>query len=478
MSHHKNNLTHSIKITAIASATAITLGSALTPKTSCADIYTLSFGPAVTNPIETTGEFPSIPTDPAANDGLFTMLDPGGRELQNVSYPYYGDPTWGYGFRTQIAGTFMLDTADNSGSVTIQPFQFFAAGAATFSDMTFTDAGVNSSNGHQLLLSNMSFSWNGNNGIPISLVWDIDGLMTAINGGLTIGDKVTSGALPASNNIRKGLYPIGPSPVATTTMDTNALCTAPPYNSCMGVNPIATAIMAGLPGQPADDGVGGSPMVDGPFVGFNINFDIKQLTVTNISPGIGSVNIDIAGGKIQECAAIGGSDITMNAEIKLLDNDTVDTITWSLDGVPVASDESAVVAVPLGVHTVEISVITILGHVLSDTESITVEDTVAPVINAAFLDSKGGTEITAINSKDKASLSINVNDVCDASPNSNATAGLPVFDGDKVSARTSKKDSSTELSIKSNADNIEVMTIAEDVSGNMSVKKITLIVNQ
>jgi len=266
MSHQNNILAYSIKKTAIASAIAITLGSALIPGSSYADLYTFSFGPAVTNPIETTGGFPSIPTDPAANDGLFTMLDPGGRELQNVSYPYYGDPTWGYGFRTQIAGTFTLDTADNSGSVAIQSFQFFAAGAGVFSDMTFTDAGVDTSNGHQLLLSNMLFNWNGNNGIPVSLVWDVDGLMTAINGGLTIGDKVTSGALPASNNIRKGLYPIGPSPVATTTMDTNALCLAPPYNSCMDVNPIATAIIAGLPGQPADDGVGGSPMVDGPFV--------------------------------------------------------------------------------------------------------------------------------------------------------------------------------------------------------------------
>jgi len=162
----------------------------------------------------------------------------------------------------------------------------------------------------------------------------------------------------------------------------------------------------------------------------------------------------------------------MNAEIKLLDDDAVDTITWSLDGVPVAGDETAIVTVPLGVHSVGITVSTVLGHILKDTENVIVEDTVAPVINAAFLNSKTGTEITAINSKDKANLSINVSDVCDETPNSSATAGLPVFDGDTVSARTSKKHSSTELSIKSNADNIEVITIAEDASGNMSAKKL------
>ncbi|HIO54386.1 MAG TPA: hypothetical protein EYN26_04485, partial [Chromatiales bacterium] len=37
--------------------------------------------------------------------GLFTILNPDGIGLQNVSYPYYGDPTWGYGFRTQVSGT-------------------------------------------------------------------------------------------------------------------------------------------------------------------------------------------------------------------------------------------------------------------------------------------------------------------------------------------------------------------------------------
>ncbi|HIB85225.1 MAG TPA: hypothetical protein EYO59_11705, partial [Chromatiaceae bacterium] len=34
--------------------------------------------------------------------GLFTILSPDGLGLQNTSYPYYADPTWGYGFRTQV----------------------------------------------------------------------------------------------------------------------------------------------------------------------------------------------------------------------------------------------------------------------------------------------------------------------------------------------------------------------------------------
>ena len=268
MSHFEKKLSHSLKKTAIASAIAITLGGAFTPGLSSADVLTFNFSGI-------------------ASDGLFTILNGNGIPTQNTSYPYYGDPTWGYGVRTQLSGTFTIDTADNSGSAVIQPFDFFAAGPAIASNITFTDAGVNTSNGHQLLLVNMSFSWNNNIGIPVSLVWDIDGLITAINGGLTVGDSVTTGALPASELIAKGNYPIGPSPVATTTMDTNALCTPPPDNSCLGVNPIATEIVAGLPGQPADDGIGGSPMVDGPFAGFNANFDLTTLTL--ISDGSGSI---------------------------------------------------------------------------------------------------------------------------------------------------------------------------------------------
>ena len=49
--------------------------------------------------------------------GLFTILNPDGIGLQNVSYPYYGDPTWGYGFRTQVSGTMTFDLGLGSGLV-------------------------------------------------------------------------------------------------------------------------------------------------------------------------------------------------------------------------------------------------------------------------------------------------------------------------------------------------------------------------
>ena len=142
-----------------------------------------------------------------------------------------------------------------------------------------------------------------------------------------------------------------------------------------------------------------------------------------------------------------------------------------------ANGESVIVPVSLGGHAVEVDVTTVSGRTFRDTASITVPDTTAPVINATFLDAKSGAEIMVINSKGKASVSIDVSDAGDASPTSSATTGLPVLGGDTVSARTSKKQG-VELSIDANTNHVEVIVAAEDASGNMSKEKAVLMVAQ
>jgi len=252
---------------------ATTIALALGTSTAFADTYTFSF--------DKSGDG-AKPGTPGSGDGLFTMLDTTGVPLQNTSYPYYGDVTWGYGFRTQISGTLTFDTSNNSGTVTIAPFEFFnnAAGfPATATGIAFTSAGNDVNNGDPLVLANMLFDWNKNNGIPVALVWDVKGLVNAIAGGLTIGDTVTGGATIATDGINKGQFPVGGAPVATTTWDATDTCTvsvpktAPP-TGCMTVNPIgATPLIA--------NSIGGDPMVDGPFTGFNATFDFVKLTLTD-----------------------------------------------------------------------------------------------------------------------------------------------------------------------------------------------------
>jgi hypothetical protein len=149
--------------------------------------------------------------------------------------------------------------------------------------------------GTNYIVGNMLADWNGNVGVPISMVWDATGLNNAIDYGLVAGDVISgtdlmrggnviydvSSATPASD----GLYfssldtylNQGPAPLAMTTLNTTTLCTP-------GVNCIGNAISGGDPST--DDGISGSPMIDGPFSGLTVNFDIgsgHSLTVLSVT---------------------------------------------------------------------------------------------------------------------------------------------------------------------------------------------------
>jgi hypothetical protein len=230
--------------------------------------------------------------------GLFTLLDPAGAVLQNNTSPYYYDPTWGYGLRTQISGTMTFDSNTGAGSGTIAPFEFLS-GTTPWTATGFLlqaignggidcgGPGVNTAtpcaNG-SLVLGNMLFNWSGNNGIPLSIVWDAAGLFGALSDGISFGETVTGvGAIPASNGVKRNSIPIGPAPMATTTWNTTALCTVtnPGWplsgGGCMTVNPSGSLPLIA-------DAIGGSPMIDGPFDGYSSNIDIASLHIDNIIP--------------------------------------------------------------------------------------------------------------------------------------------------------------------------------------------------
>ena len=201
-------------------------------------------------------------------DGLFTMLDPSGTQLQNTSYPYYGDVTWGYGLRTQISGTMQFDTDTGAGTGTIVPFQFFNGGLATASGIFFQSVGGG------LLIGNMNFNWNTSD-ITTNIVLDANGFFAEMPTlGLNTYDGTTcavSGAcaLPASDGIKKGQLPIGEVPIATSTLN---------VIGDFGFGSTLADLTLG-----ADDGIGGAPMSNGPFVDNNANFDITSITVTAIT---------------------------------------------------------------------------------------------------------------------------------------------------------------------------------------------------
>ncbi len=127
----------------------------------------------------------------------------------------------------------------------------------------------------------MTFSW-GANDISTQIVLDASGLFAEFST-VSIGDIydadtcASSGACatPASNDISVskhgsiGSYLIGPVPVATSSFNTAGQAG---FGTTLGMLSLGT-----------DDGIGGSPMDNGPFIGFNTNFDMTSITVTNVS---------------------------------------------------------------------------------------------------------------------------------------------------------------------------------------------------
>ena len=202
---------------------------------------------------------------PFSFDALFTMVSVSDFgvatvPVQNTSYPYYGDPTWGYGKRTPLTGTMYLDTATGAGTGTIAPFEFFASGPVVAHDITLQAVGDGNGGPGAFVIGNMLFDWNDTTNISVQIVLDAAGLFGCMGGGMTVGDTCTGSypdPLGATDGI-KGNLPMGPVPVATSTLDTDGV-------SITG-----------------DDGIGGSPMDNGPFEGFSVNLDMTSVTMTSI----------------------------------------------------------------------------------------------------------------------------------------------------------------------------------------------------
>lgn len=337
------------KILTTAITTSLGLAATSLPGTAISDIYTWGNPTLDCGYVDHDSDIntPEIFVLTSGAPLLFTMIDPAGAALSNTSTPK-GSNT----FQTPTCGTLTYDTdpdanpgtQDGSGTANIAQFGFFngtspatAVGIAV-NKIPAALAGGN----NNLLLANMTFDWNGNNGIPVSLVWDAQAVLDEMNGtpstfSLAIDGSISSatpltgtGGIPGSDstytNTTWGYLSLGPVPLATqdfntanisgTDGDGNTICVTGADSvftnniggGCMNVNPSAdinapiqsdtkanpnrydtsTATVGDLLGD--GTGMGGSPMVDGPFAANNANFDFTSLTlfsfVDNTAPVI------------------------------------------------------------------------------------------------------------------------------------------------------------------------------------------------
>ena len=263
--------------------------------------------------------------------GTFTMIDASGGVLANTSITAKGANS----FQTGVSGTMAFDTVTGGGTATLVPFDFFAGTSpATAKGIQAQSIGDGFGGPGSLVLFNLSFDWNGNYNIPVSLVIDAQGFFNnagtlfGTGGTPLIGNTISgTGATPASDGTYTdptwGYLSLGPAPLATTTFNTtnSAACDAAVACGATSDQSVPGVLPSGLlpivedttenfnqgyytPGNTI--GMGGNPMQGGPFKGFNANFDVQTLTLSGVDTArtIGPYDVGPEGGVVPVPAAV------------------------------------------------------------------------------------------------------------------------------------------------------------------------------
>jgi hypothetical protein len=174
--------------------------------------------------------------------------------------------------------------------------------------------------------------------------------------------------------------------------------------------------------------------------------------------------ISIADQGSQECSEMGGHTVTVTPVVHLIFDGVLDRIEWKVDGEMVATGDIFSEYLSLGDHVISATAFTVSGKQDTTSTNITIVDTVAPEIDAAFIDRRSGSEITEINKKHTSFVRVKMiaDDVCDASPSIQGMAGFKLFDGDRIKIK-GKRD---KVVLKTSM--LEMEVTAEDASGNSS----------
>ena len=163
-----------------------------------------------------------------------------------------------------------------------------------------------------------------------------------------------------------------------------------------------------------------------------------------------------------ECDDIDQASVPASATIYDDPTDPFTTLEWYLDDTPVGTvlvGEILDIDVPLGDHLLKVIGTTSLGVTDEHEAIVSVVDTIGPSIQASLDEGRKKNEVL---------VSIDATDTCDANPLVDATAGIPVLDGQVI--KVAKK--SNELILRS--DGLSLVVVATDASGNTTVEEVDL----
>ena len=205
------------------------------------------------------------------------------------------------------------------------------------------------------------------------------------------------------------------------------------------------------------DGVPGMRMLAGPFAGISAVYDF---TAEPAGPGV-RLSLVVDGGSTQECSAIGGDEVTINAIPQLFGVASLDSINWTIDGEDAGNGIVINPFLSLGVHAVGATATTTTGETGSASVNVVVRDTTRPDLDISFLNNRGQ-QIDVAGPK-PVEISFTATDICDASPIVSHGSAVPSFgvsSGDVLQINASKGN------LKLPATTLRVEAIATDASGN------------
>lgn len=205
--------------------------------------------------------------------GWFTLYDAMGNPVWNSSNPR-GAPMLGW--RTPVTGVGTWDDETLIATDDIDPFMVLGW-LMTVDTVVANPIGDGFGGPGNLILGNTLATWANTENIPISNVADATGIFDAIESGVAVGDVITGGVLPATNDTYFGdtQLPLGIVPFASTFFNTTPVNDPVAY----GDNPSGRLPLI-------NDGIPGSTMHTLPFDGFSGGFDITQMQVSKITPTV------------------------------------------------------------------------------------------------------------------------------------------------------------------------------------------------
>lgn len=257
-----------------------------------------------------TSDITTCSVSPDAVDITFTMLNNLGTLVANLALK-----------QTPTCGTLTYNTETQIGTAQIVAFAFFGpiAEAKTIT-LNLIPSGLDLGIGN-LFLANMLFDWGSTTGIPVSLVWDAQGILGEMDGSPTSFTLDPDGTINAANvfsdtggipgsdgtddgaggTINQGPRPLATlventSPVSGFDVDGNVICVpgadADFSNNlgggCMNVTPSADSAQPIVVDNfinvfSPNDGISGNGMMDGPFKDFNANFDFNNMKLVSFT---------------------------------------------------------------------------------------------------------------------------------------------------------------------------------------------------